>query len=98
MIGRMDTLTRPTSPEPPSLADAPDVTGRDDAGASLSRRALLRVAGGGLVAAGVAAWAPVVAKGPTWTYPPGSSSGPALAAAPSGSPTASASAAASASA
>jgi len=63
----------------------------------MTRRALLRVAGGGLVAAGVAACAPVVAKGPTWTYPPGSSSGPALAA-PSGSPTASAAASPSASA
>ena len=81
----MDTLTRPTQLDAPSIEEAPDVTGLDPAGASMSRRALLRVAGGGLVAVGVAACAPVVAKGPTWTYPPGSSSGPALAA-PSGSP------------
>jgi len=98
MIGRMDTLTRPASPESPSPADTPDLTGPDPVGASMTRRALLRVAGGGLVAAGVAACAPVVAKGPTWTYPPGSSSGPALAAGPSGSPGASPAASASASA
>ena len=94
----MDTLIRPTAPESLSLGDTPDVTGHDPIAASLSRRALLRVAGGGLVAAGVAACAPVVAKGPTWTYPPGSTSGPELSSAPSGSPAASAAASPSASA
>ncbi len=81
---RMDTLTHPTHREVPSVAEDVEPT-TEQAEASLSRRALLRVAGGGLVAAGVAACAPVVASRPTWTYPPGSTSGPQLAAAASGS-------------
>ncbi len=48
----------------------------DQVAVALSRRAILRAAGGGLVAAGVAACAPV-AGAPRWTYPPGTSSAPA---------------------
>ncbi len=48
----------------------------DQVAVALSRRALLRAAGGGLVAAGVAACAPV-AGAPRWTYPPGTTSAPA---------------------
>jgi FtsP/CotA-like multicopper oxidase with cupredoxin domain len=69
---RMDTLTSPvddsSSPEPDHAVVASD---------GLSRRTLLRVAGGGLVAAGVAACAPALAGRPTWTYPPGGTPPPA---------------------
>ena len=87
----METLTRPADGARPST----DLDYPLAAGESLSRRALLRVAGGGLVAAGVAACAPVAVGRPTWTYPPGATSGsaqsPASSASASGSPFASAS-------
>ena len=90
----MDTVTPPADAQRPSIDPDPPAPPVE----ALSRRTLLRVAGGGLVAAGVAACAPVTVRQATWTYPPGSSSGPTLSAAPSGSaaPSASASAASSA--
>ena len=88
----MDTVTRPSDAERPSVDPGPSAPVIEP----ISRRALLRVAGGGLVAAGVAACAPVTVKQAGWTYPPGSTSGPALAAAPSGSAAPSAAASASA--
>jgi hypothetical protein len=77
----MDTLTRLEG----GASSTPDPDPRQLSGDAVSRRALLRAAGGGLVAAGVAACTPVVAGRPTWTYPPGASSGPA-APAPSSAP------------
>jgi len=68
----MDTITRPVDGARPQ----PELTTPGSDQVALSRRALLRAAGGGLVAAGVAACAPVAAA-PTWTYPPGTTSAPA---------------------
>jgi FtsP/CotA-like multicopper oxidase with cupredoxin domain len=80
----MNTLRQRVGNRPPTDPDQP-ISAID----GLSRRALLRATGGSLVAMGVAACAPVAAA-PTWTYPPGSTSGPALSAAPSASASASA--------
>ena len=79
----MDTLT----PDTPSIPDQLDESG-------LTRRRFLRgaaVAGGGLVAAGIAACTPAGAA--SWTYPPAPSEIPAGSAAPSSAPTAAPSAA-----
>jgi hypothetical protein len=80
----MDTLTRPADEDRPDIEPELSDAASPESGA-VTRRALLRAAGGGLVAVGVAACAPVAVSRATWTYPPGSTSGPPLAAAPSGS-------------
>jgi FtsP/CotA-like multicopper oxidase with cupredoxin domain len=88
-IPRMDTQLAATHPDVPSTLGPKDEAASD----GLSRRGFLRgaaIAGGGLVAAGIAACAP--AGAPTWTYAPA----PATpAAAGSASPTPPTSAAAS---
>lgn len=72
--GRRTPLDRPHHP--------------DDAIDALTRRTRLRVAGGGFVAAGLAAGAPIAVGRLTWTYPPGARSGPALPAPSTASPSA----------
>jgi manganese oxidase len=87
MIGAMDTPTRPgdgAGPHADPAATAPDL-----AALPLSRRTLLRAAGGGLVAAGVAACVPAGTAG--YRYPPGSMFGSTSSqGTPSGSPSVSA--------
>jgi FtsP/CotA-like multicopper oxidase with cupredoxin domain len=83
----MDTITRPVDGVRPHAEPATDEG--DPIAVSLSRRALLRAAGGGLVAAGVAACVP--AGSPGYRYPAGAMFGSAASpSAPTGSPSASA--------
>ncbi len=99
-------MSSPTEIGPGGPGSAPEVSDQPPTPA-LSRRGFLRgaavVAGGGIVAAGIAACAPA-APGPAWTYGPPLSTGGAptptpagTAAAPTAAPSAAASAAASAS-
>jgi len=83
------------APDPPSAVDPP--LGTPPLSAALSRRGFLRgaaIAGGGLVAAGIAACTP--AGAPTWTYGPPGSAAAAASPPPSVPPSAFASVAASA--
>ncbi len=82
---RMDTLSRPADgARPPVELAGPLAAGQ----AALTRRTLLRVAGGGLIAAGLVACAPA-AVSPKWSF------GPTIPPRPSGDPVPSASASAS---
>jgi FtsP/CotA-like multicopper oxidase with cupredoxin domain len=92
----------PVTPLPASHAPEADAAGTAGLPSlpSLTRRGFLRgaaVAGGGLMAAGLAACAPAV-KGPAWTYGPSLASPGAPTAAPAGTPAATAAASAAASA